>query len=42
MVVRAVVLPVVFWVMTLAVVRLAVVPPKSCSDASPSEMRAVR
>lgn len=40
MVVRAVLLPVVFWIVVLAVLRLAVVPPEACGDASPAEMRA--
>ena len=40
MIVRAMLLPVVFWVVVLAVLRLAVVPPEACGEASPSEMRA--
>jgi hypothetical protein len=40
MIVRAVMLPVVFWVVVLAVVRLAVVPPEACASATPAEMRA--
>lgn len=40
MIVRAMVLPVVFWVLVLAVLRLAVVPPEACGDTTPDEMRA--
>ena len=39
MIVRAVLVPVVFWILVLTVVRLAIVPPEACGNASPSEMR---
>ncbi|HEX5164144.1 MAG TPA: hypothetical protein VFV93_02010 [Thermomicrobiales bacterium] len=40
MIVRAVMLPVVFWVVVLTFVRLAIVPPEACVSATPAEMRA--
>ena len=40
MTIRAVLLPVAFWVVSLVVLRLAVVPPEACVDATPAEMRA--
>jgi len=39
MIVRAMLLPIVFWVLVLAVLRLAVVPPEACGDATSTEMR---
>ncbi len=39
MIVRAVLVPVVFWILVLTVVRLAIVPPEACGNASPAEMR---
>lgn len=40
MIVRAMLLPVVFWIVALAMVRLAVVPPEACGDVTSAEMRA--
>lgn len=39
MIVRAVMVPVVFWIVVLTVVRLVIVPPEACGTSSPAEMR---